>query len=541
MFVQATFDAKPEIDLNAYFILTLNADGTISVIDPIGGVKGISQLYAMPVLQGRGEDWALTADGERLFVTIPDKDRVAVIDTKRFEVVASIEAGHSPHRIVGDPDGGRLWVANDGGSGGVTVIDAATLDVIEFVPTGAGRHEIAFTGATGDGHDHSGTAAGSTDGRSLAFVSNEDDGTVSVIDAADLEVHATVQVGGRPGSLAYSLASDRVYVTGDTAGTSVVDVADHRVVDVIDTPPGVADLRFAPGGRYAFALSPAAGMVSVIDTTTATVAHTLPVAGADKVSFSQSYAYVHSSESSEVELVELAGLSKSDRLPTVRITGGQQASATGGHRVAADLIVPVAGHGGHVLIDNPADKQVYSYMEGMNAPMSSFDTYGATPQALLVVDRSIKETSPGVYRATAKIPHPGPYRVVVRVAESNVVHCFDLQTADAKDTNRQARATVQILSTEREVEVGATLLLQFEITDVSSSGDTSDVTVVLTPRSGLGNERFAAKPRPDGSYEAALQFSEPGTYLAYVTAPSLSITAADAPPITITALPPAGP
>ena len=257
------------------------------------------------------------------------------------------------------------------------------------------------------------------------------------------------------------------------------------------------------------------------------------------MSFTPSYAYIHSSTSSQVELVDLAGLTKLDSPPTVRITGGQQPSATGLDRVMGDLIVPVSGHEGHVLIDNPADKQVYSYMEGMNAPMGSFDTYGATPRAVLVVDRSIKETAPGVYRATTKIPNPGQYRVVVRDAETNVVHCFDLRTAASTDTGRREGAGVQILSTEREIDVGSRLLLRFMITDASGSpaGDVGDVTVVLTPSSGIGNERVAAMPRPDGSYEASLLFREPGSYLAYVTAPSLSITASDVPPVMLRAVP----
>ena len=256
MFGQATFDARPEIDLNSYFVLTLNADGTISVVDPIGGVKGISQLYAMPVLEGRGEGWSLTPDGDRLFVTMPDKGRVAVIDTKRFEVVDSIDVGPSPSRIVLQPDGRRLWVANDAGghSGGVTVIDAATLEVVGFVRTGAGRHEIAFSAAAGDGHAHQNTPTVSGNGPSLAFVTNEGDGTVSVIDVGDLGIHAQVRVGDRPNSVVYASVTDRVYVAGDSSGTSVIDVADHRVVDVIDTPPGVAAMRLAPGDRFAFAL-----------------------------------------------------------------------------------------------------------------------------------------------------------------------------------------------------------------------------------------------------------------------------------------------
>ena len=53
--------SKPDIDLNAYYVLALNEDPTISVVDPLFGFGG-SKLLAMVPLKSRGDDWVLSAD-----------------------------------------------------------------------------------------------------------------------------------------------------------------------------------------------------------------------------------------------------------------------------------------------------------------------------------------------------------------------------------------------------------------------------------------------------------------------------------------------
>ena len=46
---------------------------------------------------------------------------------------------------------------------------------------------------------------------------------------------------------------------------------------------------------------------------------------------------------------------------------------------------------------------VYYYKEGMAAPMGSFSNYGRRPRAVRVVDRSLREQSPGIYRTEARL------------------------------------------------------------------------------------------------------------------------------------------
>src|ERR1044071_10157541 len=160
-YLTVSMRARPEVDLNSYYILALNKSPDISVIDPLLGFGG-SKLLTLVMMKSPGEDWLLTRDGELLFVTLPAINQVAVITTRSWKVIDYIDAGTTPTRITMQPDQHYIWVANDGG---VTVIDPATLKVAGKISTGAGGHDIVL----------------SSDSR-FAFVSNRESESVSIID-----------------------------------------------------------------------------------------------------------------------------------------------------------------------------------------------------------------------------------------------------------------------------------------------------------------------------------------------------------------------
>jgi hypothetical protein len=53
--------ARPDVDLNTYYVLALNQEANISVIDPLLGF-GTSKLLTLVILKSPGEDWELTSD-----------------------------------------------------------------------------------------------------------------------------------------------------------------------------------------------------------------------------------------------------------------------------------------------------------------------------------------------------------------------------------------------------------------------------------------------------------------------------------------------
>ncbi|HKH43032.1 MAG TPA: YncE family protein, partial [Thermoanaerobaculia bacterium] len=189
-FLGGSLFARPELDLNVYYVLSLNQDATISVVDPLFGYGG-SKLLAMVFLESPGEDWALTPSGHRLFVSLPDAGRVAVIESADWKVALGIDTPPRPRRLGLQPDGQYLWVAWDGADpqlpSGVSVIDVRSLRPVARLETGRGGHDLAFS-----------------DDSRFVFVTNEADATVSVIDVAQLAKVRDVRVGSRPVSIAWS-------------------------------------------------------------------------------------------------------------------------------------------------------------------------------------------------------------------------------------------------------------------------------------------------------------------------------------------------
>lgn len=546
LYVQGTLDYRPEIDLNSYFILTLNSDPTISVIDPLGGVTGISQLYAMIELKSPGEDWAITPDGKLLFVTLPENGEVAVVDTENFAIKQYISSGGRPTRIALQPDGKRLWVTNDTDNldtSGVTIIDIETLSVLSRIPTGTGRHALAFSGEVANTHAHDPQKSSNTaETTSYAFVASEQ-GTLSVIDLATLDFVASVDIKGQLTGLAYSAPTNVVYVSAATGVVTRVDAASHEILgQVSGVAQGAATLRFDPAGRWGFVLSPAENLVSVIDAQTNT-ASMLAVEGMpDKVSFTPGYAYIHLAEKPEVMLVDLNQLTLAAPLQAVKVIGGQTAPNQAPAELSvADAIVSVHEHGGHVLIANPGDQSVYYYMEGMNAPMGSFQTYSRTPRAVTVVDRSIRRIAPGSYQALVKLPHAGNYEAAFLLDTPRILHCFPFNTTDDANVGVPAATTareltIEFLTAERRVKAGQPFNLQFKIKNNQTGAPISnltDVYVLATIVSGQRNDRFKTRAMADGLYEASLQFAEPGLYKVYFFVPSLNVNIEDLPFLTL--------
>src|SRR4029079_10388645 len=127
-YLTGSMRARPDVDLNSYYILALNKTADISVIDPLLGFGG-SKLLTLVMMKSPGEDWVLTKDGEKLFVTLPAINQVAVIDTKSWKVASYIDTGVKPTGITLQPDQKYVWIGHEGSQravSGVTVIDTGT-------------------------------------------------------------------------------------------------------------------------------------------------------------------------------------------------------------------------------------------------------------------------------------------------------------------------------------------------------------------------------------------------------------------------------
>ncbi|WP_394541273.1 hypothetical protein PRJ39_12895 [Lysobacter enzymogenes] len=435
---------RPLLDLTGYYVLTLDAEGSVSALDPAVRFAGRSSLYAAVQLGGRPFDWVKTGDDRLLYVAVPERREVVAIDLQEFAVRKRIAVAGRPTRLALSPDGQQLWIAQRGDAGAAepsaggppaagaraavavaaassaanSPADAATtraaadpadaerIDVYAIadgrIETGyrlpPGHHEIAF----------------SDDGR-YAYVGSRDSGRVSVIDNAEGRLAREVELGGQPLSLLYLPAQSQLWVVDGAQG------AIHRLgrggaqIDRIGLEPGLGPARPTPDGRRVLALNPAQHRVHVLAAADGALERSLTVSGRPfDLFFSQRYAYIRPLDTEQVAMLSLASL---EREPEVQYlpTGAQAVGAFAGLPVASSMSENMEGAG--AFFAAPGERTVYHYMEGMNAPDSGIRAFGHTPMAVAISRRGLREHGRGRYSATFKLPAQG--RMVLALASES--------------------------------------------------------------------------------------------------------------------------
>lgn len=503
---------RPMIDLNSYFVLALNRDSSISVVDPMVGMAGKTYLYAHIPLPRPGADWAKSADDNRVYVTMPRAGRVAIVDTESFKVAGGVDVGGLPVRIAMQKDGKYLWVGDeisDAGRSGVVVVDPAKPAVAGRIPTGRGRHEIAFS-----------------DDDRYAFVSNRDDGTVSVIDVGRLAKIKDVKTGPRPESLAYSRRGRAVYVTDGKSGEiAVIDAVRHEVAARIPAKPGIGAIRFTDDGAFALAVNPERNAVYVLNASENRVVHSIAVDGRPyQVAFTRAIAYVRSLDSDRVTMIPLTELGRDQAPNATAFQAGTSAPSSESPGIAvAGAMSPALGEAA-VMVANPADGNIYYYMEGMVAPMATFRNYGHRPEALVMVNRSFKETEPGVYKATARLPAAGRYDVGFILTSPQVVHCFAVEVKSNPALPRTGPSlAVEYLMKDRRVRAGGEMTLRLRLTDAATGRPRTglaDTQLLYYMAPGQNRKQTHGREVGEGIYEFSLSVREAGAYYVFVAVPS---------------------
>jgi len=510
-FLGGSLLSQAEVDLNVFYVLALNEDASISVVDPLFGFGG-SKLLAMPQLEKPGQDWALTEDQQRLFVAMPAADKVAMVETLGWKVLTNIEVGPGPRRLVLQPDGAFLWVVFDGtgddGEGGdrqagISVVGTTALKEIERIPTAHGATDLTFSG----------------DNR-FAFVANTEAGTVSVIDVARRETVAEVATGSRPSHLAWSDTAGALFVSDPVDGTvAVVDGEHHQVVTRIELEKGIGQVRFAPGGRFALVPNPTNTSLFVLDAAkNRMVQHGEVELGPDQVAFSDELAYVRHQESEIVLTIPLDAIGDEGRpIQVIDFPGGTHPPGKGHPTPAASMMQAPGAPA--MLLANGEDGAIYYYKEGMAAPMGHFKNYGHRPRAVMVVDRSLTESKPGVYETGIRLRRPGDYELAFFLDTPRIVHCFGLQVAaNPEKANRGPKIVVQPLDRIGVVAEGEPVTLSFRVADRSTDRGIEGLTdlqvlTVLAP--GRWHGRQPAEEVGDGVYRLTFTPPMPGAYYVY--------------------------
>ncbi len=499
----------PALSLNAYYVLALNEDNSISVINPQTGFGG-SKLLTMVILKGVGQDWLLTPK-QNLWVSQPQVHEVALVDTRNWQVRTHVPVPGHPGQMALRPGAQQVWVLTDGG---VTVLSSSSGQVLANIKTGQGSHAIAF----------------SDDGK-IAFVSNAADNSISLIDAGSLKKTTDIASGSKPVAMAWSSKAQLLYVVHEADGLVVAFDTAGKPAASIKALPGISTIRFTPDGRYGFILNPQKNKLDLLDAATNQIVQGADIAhGPDQVTFSDRMAYIRRRHSEIMQLVPLDTIAHNIQagqpLALASVSYGQKAPDQGRSTGSlADTVVMVP-NGAAALLANPADRTIYYYQEGMSAPAGSFRNYGHEPRAVLVLDHSLQERQPGLYQASARLPKAGNYQVVFYLDSPRMLHCFPITVQADPSKPPATRYAVTLAGTMPTLSKGENQNLQFAIRD-AVSGQTQtgipDLQVLLFNTTGA-QLQVDAREQKNGDY--AISFAPPasGHYYVYFQAASLGMS-----------------
>ena len=155
------------------------------------------------------------------------------------------------------------YISNNG-DGTVSVIKTPDNEVIDTIAVGSSPLGVAV----------------SPDGE-FVYVANNGDGTVSVISSVFLSVVANIHVGGGPYGIAVSPYNGDVYATNKSNDTvSVITISE--VTDTIAVGSSPLGVAVSPDGKFVYAANNGGGTVSVIKTSDNEVTDTIAVGNEPK-------------------------------------------------------------------------------------------------------------------------------------------------------------------------------------------------------------------------------------------------------------------
>jgi YVTN family beta-propeller protein len=200
-------------------------------------------------------------DARRAYLTDSPTDSVLVLDLEADEFVAAIPVGEAPNDAVITPDGGLVYVVNEGHldpkPDTVSVIDTSTNSVTDVVTVGDRPVGIALA----------------ADGQ-LAYVANVNGDTVSVIDVAARATIGSIPVSGNPSYPTVSPDGDMLYVMNND-GLVVIDLSSQMVQTVVPIVQGRSAVT--SDGTALYVLDALSEAVSVVDTASLTVETSIPL------------------------------------------------------------------------------------------------------------------------------------------------------------------------------------------------------------------------------------------------------------------------
>jgi DNA-binding beta-propeller fold protein YncE len=496
------FLGRADVNFNAFHVLAMNDDATLTVVDPLFGFGG-TKLLALVELASPAMDWVLTDDSTQLFVSLPEAKQVALVDTTVWRVAKSLSFRSSPGRLMLQPDEGYLWAAIEDA---LVAIRTSDFSVAASIPLPRGKHDLAVS------HDNR-----------YIFATSADHDRVAVVDVAKLAVVHTAEVA-RPVSIAWSSLAGAAYVASEKGAIVAIGSGTRGVLATIEVAAGVSMVRVTPDARLALSINPVEKAMHVVDVSSNQLIQSGTLEGIpDQVVFSRTLAYVLLRDSEQVQMIVLSELGrKGAGIAVADVGGGRRPFGMDMPSLAPSVAQAVGGDA--VLFANGPDKVIYYYREGMAAPMGNFNNYGRRPRAVTVVDRSLREKSPGVYETSARLAGGGQYDVAFLVDTPRAIDCFKVAVASEPRNGPAGTALKTALVDTGAHKSGEAASLRFRVTTESGAPvEHLDDSLVLIFAPGVWQGREQPKVAGDGTFTVDFTPPAAGTYSMYLNSAAYGV------------------
>lgn len=323
---------RPLLDLTGYYVLSMDAEPSVSVLDPSVSFSGRSSLYSAMKLDGKGFDWIKTSDDMRLYVALPNEKKLAIADLQTLRTLNHLIVPGQPTRLALQPDERLLWVGLTGTSSlesAIEIIDTVNDKSVARIPLPSGYHEIAFSG---DGHH--------------AFISNRQSKSMTIVDAITLKVVREVDLSFEPLGLVFADKQSLLWVINAKAGRIHRFDAKGNPVDNLVLEPGLGPIKLTPDARYALVVNPSQHWIHVLDVETGKEKHRVTLSGQPyDILFSDKYAYIRTLQSEQIGMLSLGSLDSEQPIVKLVPAGAGALSETQNlpraSSMSLTLIVPV--------------------------------------------------------------------------------------------------------------------------------------------------------------------------------------------------------
>lgn len=499
---------RPAAHFNHFELLTLDDNASVSIIDPLLA-SSKTRMVGQITLAGPAAD--IVAVGRDAVVSLPDHGQVVQLLVEKRRSLPYDVGGH-PYDLEVLPGGGVV-VAGDVTGTTLAFVDLSRtptqVGAVSHVEVGAGPHRLAVA-PQGD------TLATTTAGRR----------GVALVDLSSRTVVARAPLSSAAVAIAWSAAAQAGYALSENGIVTRVRKTDAAVQSA---PRGRGvDLAVSDDGRWLAVLRDQPASLEILDTSKDSdapgglVVFAAPVLPKPvRLVRSPSMVVVLHAGIAEAEALDVEKFDPKRPAGAARITVGDHGFPAA---VLAPWLAPAPNDEGSFIL-NPADRNVYQWMEGMAAPSGSSALYPWTARGVLASDQSLREVAPGTYQTDGTLPAPGRYTAVLLARGTpQLLACTAVDIAPDLEQRDLQRVRATVTSPAGQVGVASELRVALTGLDGQPLADAPDVQMIVVQLPDFHDQPVLRKVGPS-EYAATVTPEHTGPHEVMVQAVSLGLGA----------------